>query len=168
MAEPLPAFKLTEKAPDHVVFSQGEAVEHPDLKALLALWNEKRGERRMPVRADFTPHDMRTYLRRIHLYDVLDHGRNFRIRVMGTSLTIGLGSDPTGKMITEHPDAQAGHRFMLILQHVVSVGRPVRVVADHLIPERLSTMQTEALWLPLGEKSVEQVLAASIIALNRY
>jgi hypothetical protein len=29
-------------------------------------------------------------------------------------------------------------------------------------------MQTEALWLPLGEKSVEQVLAASIIALNRY
>ena len=168
MAEPQTAFKLTAKAPDHVVFSQGDAVEHPDLKTLLELWNRKRGERRMPVRADFTPHEMRAYLRRIHLYDVLDGGRNFRIRVMGTSLTIGLGSDPTGKLITEYPDPPAGHRFMLILQHVVSVGRPVRVVADHLILERLSTMQTEALWLPLGEKSVEQVLAASIIALNRY
>jgi hypothetical protein len=168
MSEPLPAFKLTEKAPDHVVFSQGETVEHSDLKALLALWNRKRGERRMPVRADFAPRDMRAYLRRIHLYDVLDGGRDFRIRLMGTSIAIGLGSDPTGKLVTEYPDAAAGHRIRLILQHVVSITRPVRVVADHLIPERLATMQTEALWLPLGEKAVEHVLAASIIALNRY
>ena len=169
MAETLPAFKLTQPARDHVVFSQGDAVEHPDLKALLALWNEKRGERKMPARGDFEPRDMRAYLRRIHLYDVLDAGRNFRIRVLGTSLTMGLGSDPTGKLISEHPDPVAGHRFMLILQHVVSVGRPVRVMADHLIPERLATMQTEALWLPLGSgNTVEQVLAASIIALNQY
>ncbi|MGQ0742711.1 MAG: PAS domain-containing protein [Alphaproteobacteria bacterium] len=168
MAEPLPAFKLTEKAPDHVVFGQGEAVEHADLKALLTLWSQKRGERKMPLRTDFTPHDMRAYLRRVHLYDVLDGGRDFRIRVMGTSLAIGLGSDPTGKLVTQYPDAAAGHRIRLILQHVVSIGRPVRVVADHLIPERLATLQTEALWLPLGEKSVEHVLAASIIALNRY
>ena len=168
MSDSQRAFKLSEPARDQVVFSQGEAVEHPDLKALLALWNGKRGERKMPVRADFTPHAMRAYLRRIHLYDVLDNGRDFRIRVMGTSLTIGLGADPTGKLITEHPDPAAGHRFMLILQHVVSVGRPVRVVADQRLPERLATLQTEALWLPLGEKSVEQVLAASIVALNKY
>lgn len=168
MAETKGAFKLTEPARDHVVFSQGEAVEHPDLKALLALWNQKRGERKMPTRDEFEPRDMRSYLRRLHLYDVVEGGRNFRIRVFGTSLTIGLGTDPTGKLITEHPDPVAGHRFMLILQHVVSVGRPVRVVADHRIPERLATMQTEALWLPLGTKTVEQVLAASIIALSRY
>jgi hypothetical protein len=169
MSDAQAAFKLTEQARDHVVFSQGDTVEHPDLRALLALWNHKRGERRMPVRNDFTPRDMKAYLRRIHLYDVVENGRDFRIRVLGTSLTIGLGQDPTGKLMSEHPDAAAGHRFMLILQHVVSVGRPVRVVADQLIPERLATLQTEALWLPLGTgNTVEQVLAASIIALNQY
>lgn len=169
MSEPQPAFKLSETAPDHVVFSDGAAAEHPDLKALYQLWNQKRGERRMPIRADITPHDMRAYLRRVHLYDVVDGGRDFLIRVLGTSITIGLGQDPTGKLVSQHPDRSQGHRFMLILQHVVAVGKPVRVLADHLIPERLATMQVEALWLPLGSKNgVEQVLAASVTALNSY
>jgi hypothetical protein len=122
----------------------------------------------MPARNDFTPRDMKAYLRRIHLYDVVDGGRDFRIRLLGTSMTIGMGQDPTGKLMSAYPDPVAGHRFTLILQHLVAVGRPVRVMADHLIPERLATMQTEALWLPLGTKTVEHVLAASIIALNQY
>ncbi len=169
MSKARTSFKLSEQPRDQVVFSQGDTVEHPDLRSLLALWNEKRGERRMPARDDFTPRDMKAYLRRIHLYDVVEGGRDFRIRVLGTSMTIGMGQDPTGKLISAYPDPVAGHRFMLILQHVVSIARPVRVVADHLIPERLATMQTEALWLPLGSaNTVEQVLAASIIALNQY
>src|ERR1700688_3416251 len=122
-------FKLSEQPREHVVFSQGDTVEHPDLRALYALWTEKRGERRMPARNDFTPRDMKAYLRRIHLYDVVEGGRDFRIRLLGTSMTIGMGQDPTGKLMSAFPD-------------------PV--------------------WLLLGSKTVEQVLAASIIALNQY
>lgn len=59
-------------------------------------WDARRGVWSMPRRADIDPVEMRDWLSRIVLVDVVDGGAQFRYRVVGTALAELRGSDPTG------------------------------------------------------------------------
>ena len=43
-----------------------------DLSGLLQLWEDRRKDRMLPARADFDPQDLRKFLGRIVLFDVLE------------------------------------------------------------------------------------------------
>jgi hypothetical protein len=74
---------------------------HPILSSLKAYWDEKRGSRPMPARADLRPADMREHLPWIVLIDVLHGGAEFRYRLIGTLITQYFKTDSTGQTVTE-------------------------------------------------------------------
>src|SRR5579863_9702970 len=74
----------------------------PVLKETLAYWEAKRGSRRMPRRRDLDPlHDIPRLLPNVQLADVIDGGRRFRMRVVGSRIVEALGRDGTGKFLDE-------------------------------------------------------------------
>jgi hypothetical protein len=57
------------------------------LGAVQSYWDSKRRGRSMPSRADIRPDELRDWLSQLMLVDVIDGGRDFRYRLLGTKLT---------------------------------------------------------------------------------
>lgn len=55
----------------------------------------------MPSRRDITPANLRLQLPEMLLADVIDGGRDFRYRLVGTRLTPFFATDPSGKLMSE-------------------------------------------------------------------
>lgn len=71
------------------------------LSSVRDYWNEKRGDRLMPSRSDISPAQIKPFLPYILLADVIDHGKDFRYRVVGTELREFFYFEPTGKLISD-------------------------------------------------------------------
>lgn len=141
-----------------------ETAEHPDLRKTLQVWAEVRGARAMPAREEITPKHLRHALSRIHLYDVLDGGADFRFRLVGSGVFPGLAGDQTGRLLSEHPDPGIRLRFAAALKHVVETGRPACSRSRRQTGDLLSDARTEGLWLPLAaEGGLAHVLAHSAL-----
>ena len=78
-----------------------ERPEPESLAFIRAYWKRQRGAATMPRRRDISPSDMRAYLRHILLADVIDGGRDFRYRVVGTELQRYFKGNPTAKLMSE-------------------------------------------------------------------
>lgn len=65
-------------------------------------WNEKRGQRKMPSRADIDPSEIRGLLPGIILVDVHRNPFKLTYRLVGTDEVQARGYDPTGGDLTEH------------------------------------------------------------------
>jgi hypothetical protein len=72
-----------------------------ELVVIHSYWQSKRHGRRMPSRADIVPAELTLHLPQILLADVLDGGRDFRYRLLGTSLTHYFPQRATGKTFTD-------------------------------------------------------------------
>jgi len=72
-----------------------------ELAVIHSYWQSKRNGRRMPSRADIVPAELTLHLPQILLADVLDGGRDFRYRLLGTRLTRYFPEGATGKTFTE-------------------------------------------------------------------
>jgi hypothetical protein len=143
-------------------FSEIGDAEHADLRAFIAYWNAKRGGRAMPERGELTPGEMKPYLPRLHIYDVIDGGCDFRIRLMGTRLSSGWRRDPTGALISEQEDKAFARRIPRILQRVLSTRTPVRFTAEHAAADRFRHQRVECVWLPLGRQEIDSIIAQTI------
>lgn len=74
---------------------------HSDIQEVVAYWRRKAGTRRMPSRADIDPAELKPYLARITLVDVVPDERRFVYRLVGTEEAALRGYDPTGKAVGE-------------------------------------------------------------------
>ena len=74
---------------------------HPDIQAVVAYWRRKAGSRRMPSRADIDPAELKPFLARITLVDVVPDARRFVYRLVGTEEAALRGYDPTGRPVGE-------------------------------------------------------------------
>src|SRR3982074_1800575 len=106
-AKPVKAEITTNQA----LYEVDDNLKQSSLRELWTLWNERRGTRPMPAPKDITPRDMKSFLTRVHLYEVVDGGKDFRVRIVGTAITRSFGYDPKGKLISEHPDPARGKRL---------------------------------------------------------
>ena len=153
---------LYRSAPTPAEIHPVETVMDPELRATLAYWNRVRGTRAMPTRADISPKELRRSLRHIHMYDVMEGGRDFRARLVGTGVFPGLDEDQTGKLVSAHPDPGIRLRFGALLSHVAATGMPARSLSVRVTGSLLMDARTEGLWLPLGEgRTVQQILVHS-------
>ena len=66
------------------------APTNPKLLDFYALWRGKCGGGRLPARTDFTLEDLRPYIGRIAILDVIDGGSDFRFRLYGTQIAGNL------------------------------------------------------------------------------
>jgi hypothetical protein len=99
----------------------------PRLKSLLDYWDEKRGTRAMPSRADIDPTTIgKDLLPWIALTEVIDGGARFRFRLCGTGLASIAGLDLTGRFIDElNPNLEYAAYIMDLYRLAVARRRPV-------------------------------------------
>jgi hypothetical protein len=76
-------------------------LRHPQLRALYAYWDARRGQRAMPARSDIDPLDIPRHLSTLVLADVLYDPLRFRLRVVGTELERRAGRTMTGDVLHE-------------------------------------------------------------------
>jgi len=76
-------------------------IEHPTLAAVFDYWNEKRGTRTMPARADISPPELKEHLGWIILLDVLPDFADFRYRLIGTKVARYFRAEATGLTVSE-------------------------------------------------------------------
>jgi hypothetical protein len=76
-------------------------LQNPVLAFLKKYWDAKRGDRKMPSRADINPADMKEHLGWIILLDVLPDYSDFRYRTIGTRVTQYFLADSTGRTLRE-------------------------------------------------------------------
>ncbi len=74
---------------------------HPTCVFLRAWWEQKRGSRAMPSRADISPSQLKDHLGWVMILDVLPGARDFRYRLIGTLVTQYFSSDSTGRTVME-------------------------------------------------------------------
>ncbi|HSM95503.1 MAG TPA: PAS domain-containing protein, partial [Rhizomicrobium sp.] len=75
--------------------------QHPALAFLKTYWDQKRGSRAMPTRAELRPAEMKQYVRALVLVDALPGYANFRYRTIGTDVTEMIFANATGKHVRE-------------------------------------------------------------------
>lgn len=73
------------------------------LRSLYALWDARRGGRRMPARSDFLPEEFKAWMPHLAIYDVEGDARAFRlkVRLSGTEMVRLDGADLTGRYFDE-------------------------------------------------------------------
>src|SRR3546814_20840003 len=79
--------------------SAADVIVEPELREIYHYWSGKRGGRCYPTRADIRPAEIKRLLPFVLLLDVLDDGRHFRIRLVGTDAASGIA--PTGTLLHE-------------------------------------------------------------------
>lgn len=68
---------------------------------LLSYWQEARGHKDWPKRADIDPLNLRRILPVCWMVDAIGVPPRFRYRLIGTEVARSLGTDPTGKWLDE-------------------------------------------------------------------
>jgi hypothetical protein len=66
----------------------------------LAYWSARRRGGRLPARADLDPTDIPRLLPHVELSEVVDGGRDFRFRLVGSHLVDTDGVNPTGALLS--------------------------------------------------------------------
>ena len=140
---------------DHAKPAQGVTVDpslalvSPVLKRLLDYWNAKRGQRPMPARADILPSEIKELLPAIILFDVIEGGRDFRVRLVGSGIRRVMGWGSAGWKTSEATDRTA-QRIALALSGMLNVRKPLRFHVANPIPDAIRHFEVEFLTLPLS------------------
>lgn len=74
---------------------------HPLVRGFAALWHEKRGACRLPLRSDFAFEDLQPWFGNVIIMDAIDGADDFRYRLIGTGITGFLDRDYTGRLVSE-------------------------------------------------------------------
>ncbi len=89
---------------ERVLQAMIDTITNLRLRRLYAYWNERRGSRRFPARADIDPLDLTFLMGNMILIDVIEGDPpGFFIRLHGTNLAQRAGYELTGKMLNDLP-----------------------------------------------------------------
>src|ERR1700730_16226014 len=100
-------------------------ISDPGLQRLYCYWSTKKGQRKMPSRADIDVLDLRYVLGNIMLVDVIEGSPpRFRIRLHGSNLSERAGYELTGKMLDELPESDFRKQVRERWTEVATTGEP--------------------------------------------
>lgn len=138
----------------------------PILIHLLDYWRAKRAGRLMPSRADIDPVELRGLVQHVMLYDVVEPGRLYRIRLAGQAIVDFVGVNNTGKLVEETLPPAAAIRMIEILTSVVTNRAPRFRAGYAHWHERKSYRKFEACFLPLSadDHTVDKIFAGMTFA----
>ncbi|HEY2035067.1 MAG TPA: PAS domain-containing protein [Rhizomicrobium sp.] len=141
---------------------------NPVLAFLKDYWDQKRGTRPMPSRADVNPAEMKQYIRAIVLVDALPDYADFRYRMIGTNVTDHMLSDATGKTVREAMNRYGegvGDNAVAAYAHLAR-NRLVMRLSGSAAWLQLPHLDFEALHLPLSDdgENVNMIISAVTFA----
>jgi hypothetical protein len=130
-----------------------DTLTHPTLAFLRRYWEEKRGTRPMPSRAEFLPRDLKEHLGWIVLVDVTEDLSEFRYRLVGTRVTQYLLRECTGKSLVEafKPFGEAATKANLAIYRKVARDRLVMRCFGGAGWLGRGYLDFDALFLPLSD-----------------
>ena len=124
----------------------------PQLKTVLAVWQEQRRSRTMPARSDLTLPDLKVALPNLAFLDIQreDDRTRYKVRLIGGALDHFLGSPATGRFVDEAVPQPFAEKWSALWQASVDFRAPMRTVVRVEFPNRRYYM-CEALNAPLAE-----------------
>ena len=125
----------------------------PEVEALYRYWDDKRGHRSMPRRADLDPADLTAYLPSILLVDVVPDERLYVYRLVGTREVTMRGNDPTGKPVMDNTFLDRAQALRNYDQVVLSKAPHIDVTPTTSADREWLDMET--VFLPLSEDDIE-------------
>lgn len=126
------------------------AASHPDIRAMVDYWRAKAAGRRMPRRIDIDPGEIKGFLPRITLVDVVPDARRFVYRLVGTEEVASRGSDPTGRAVAEAYFSASPEESLMYYDYVARTGEPYCYSGDFAAPDGAVERQ-DVIFLPLSE-----------------
>lgn len=144
--------------------SLGE-VDNTVLLNALALWDGLKNGRRYPSRGAITPRILKPILRNTTLMKVIDGGADYEYRIVGDAFVMAHGHSFQGLLWSQTEKQSPGfHKFIKpIYDRVVREGEPL-ALRGWIERGGASTghVFSEYLYLPLGEGSVDHILAVAV------
>jgi len=136
----------------------------PPMDAALAYWRDLTGERLAPSWREF---DLAKLPPRLLpstvVYDVIDDGREFRIRYYGSGMTRVHGVDLTGRSPLDFPWRPLGEFLHREMQNVLENRQPEHLTYIYTKPDRPAELQN-VLRLPLSDDGQRVSHIVSLIA----
>ncbi len=142
----------------------GQVIKDKRLLALYRYWEDKRGDRAMPARAEIDPTEIPSLLPIVLLVDISAAGE-YRYRLVGTELVRWLGRDITGQTFSEAlPSGPYGDYIVGLVNDTVTSGRPLYAEGVFMIEGRIDR-QVRRLTLPLSAdgSTVDMILGGQTV-----
>jgi len=125
------------------------AASHDSVRAVYDYWYQKAAGRRMPLRADIDPADLKPYLPAMMLVDVVHDTRRFVYRLVGTHEVAGRGRDPTGLSVAEAFYAGSAEEALAAYEFVARERRPFCFCDPYITPDGWEERE-DTVYLPLS------------------
>ncbi len=152
-----------------VEYDYGLKFQRPELVDFYAYWDSKRGDRLFPARADIEPRNFVPILPWIHMYDVINGGEEFNVRLAGTAIS-GLFSegDFRGKSISLLPSPVA-ERLRKHLIAVLENRAPLRTYNKSTSIPGQEFQPSEGCYVPLSSNGsdIDIIMAATLLGDTR-
>lgn len=143
-----------------------EDILEPVLRRIYAVWNERRGRKPMPTRAEMDlPFSIAFGLPFASLFDIeTGHpgfARRYRYRLIGTEIVANMGRDVTGGYIDTVLEGDFRDQIIALFDRVIDSSQPL--YHEIRYPWR-SVRRSARLSLPLGEdRRVVQLLNCTVL-----
>lgn len=122
----------------------------PHLQKLLSHWMRWCANRPLPSRQDVNPGEIRDILPALMLLEVIDGGRDYQVRIAGSGLVKVTGIEPTGKLLSQLPDAPVIGRAWCMLGMTRKAHRPVLFHSKNSVISAYTFAEVETLILPFA------------------
>lgn len=138
--------------------------DDPRLADLLAYWQNRVSDGRLPARPEFDPLELRALIGQMYVIDVVGAPAHYRYRLIGTGIVEPAGADATGKTVREVFGAGYSDAVVRAFDHVVKSRRPLRFSGRMQWHDR-EFMAYESLLLPLASdrRTVDVLFGAMLI-----
>jgi hypothetical protein len=129
------------------------SASHSEIRAMVDYWRAKAAGRAMPRRNDIDPAEIKAFLSRITLVDVVPDDRRFVYRLVGTEEVASRGSDPTGRSIGEAFFSSSAEESLDYYEYVVQFREPFCYRGKYRAPDE-TVEEQDVIFLPLSEDGV--------------
>lgn len=143
----------TVRKPPELTFLVDPAELAPALRAVRDYWELKRGTRAMPKRGDIDPIELRPHLPCLSLIEVVEGGKDYHFRLLGTEFARLFGRESTGRTLHEvygDGDPEILRWMVESYDSVVRLRRPV-FKRGAMRAVKKDFMSFESLHMPLSE-----------------
>lgn len=127
-----------------------EDLRSPVTRKALRYWHGRCGEYSIPRRRDIDPSDLKSILPNMCMLAVVDEGRDYMFRLLGTRMREFLSDDYTGKLLSEVEALQPAEKLLENFSTCREMARPILANTPYVGPKK-EIAELEDVILPLSE-----------------
>lgn len=125
-----------------------EGPRHPGARLAFDVWQERMAAGGFVVGRDIPSRALSSVLRNLAVYEPIEDGEDFRIRIAGTAFFRRFGYDVTGRRLSDLFAPLLFARIRDGVHEMFETGEPVSVAVEHAQGSR-ATLSFEILFVPV-------------------